>query len=76
MPIKIPMSEFLFKKVAGLKACNFIKKRLQHKCFSVKFVKFQRTPILKNIFERLLLIIYMPNDNLHVGRFLLSILFF
>ena len=25
-----------------LKACNFIKKRLQHKCFPVKFAKFLR----------------------------------
>ena len=33
-------------------ACNFIKKRLQHRCFPVKFVKFIRTPILKNIYER------------------------
>ena len=35
-------------------ACNFIKKRLQHRCFPVKFVKFLRTPTLKNICERLL----------------------
>ena len=27
-----------------LQACNFIKKRLQHRCFSVKCVKFLRTP--------------------------------
>ena len=32
---------------AGLKACNFIEKRLQHRCFSVKFPKFLRTPFLK-----------------------------
>ena len=31
------------------------KKRLQHKCFPVKFLKFLITPILKNICERLLL---------------------
>ena len=28
---------------------NFIKKRLQHRCFRVKFAKFLRTLILKNI---------------------------
>ena len=28
---------------------NFIKKRLQHSCFPVKFVNSLRTPILKNI---------------------------
>ena len=25
-------------------ACNFFKKRLQHRCFPVKFAKFLRTP--------------------------------
>ena len=40
-----------FYKVAGLKACNFIKKRLQHRCFSVEFAKFLRTPTLKKICE-------------------------
>ena len=30
--------------------CNFIKKRLQHRCFPVKFEKLLRTPILKNIY--------------------------
>ena len=34
----------LFDKVAGLQVCNFIKKRLQHRWFSVKIVKFLRTP--------------------------------
>ena len=33
----------------------FIKKRLQPSCFPEKFAKFVRTPILKNIYERLLL---------------------
>ena len=37
------------------KACNFIKKRLQHRCFAVKIAIFLRTPFLKNICERLLL---------------------
>ena len=27
-------------------ACNFIKKRLWHRCFSVNFAKFLRTPFL------------------------------
>ena len=34
---------------------NFFKKRLQHRCFPVKIAKVLRTPILKNICERLLL---------------------
>ena len=44
-----------FNKVAGLQACIFIKKKLQHRCFPVKFAKVLRTPILKIICERLLL---------------------
>ena len=34
---------------------KFIKKRLQHSCFPVKFEKILRTPNLKNICERLFL---------------------
>ena len=41
----------LFNKVVGV-ACSFIKKRFQHRCFLVKFL---RTPILRKICERLLL---------------------
>ena len=37
------------------KACNFITKQLQHKCFCVKFVTFLRTPILEKICKWLLL---------------------
>ena len=33
---------FLFNKAEGPQPCNFIEKRLQHKCFPVKFVKFFR----------------------------------
>ena len=36
--------ESLFNKVAVLKVCNFIEKRLQHRCFLVKFAKYFRTP--------------------------------
>ena len=45
---------FLKVFLKGLRACNFIKKRLQHRCFPVKFAKFLRIPILKNICKRLL----------------------
>ena len=41
--------ESLFNHVAGLKACNFIEKRPQCRCSPVKFEKFLRTSILKNI---------------------------
>ena len=37
-------------------ACNFIKERLRHMYFPVKFAKCLRAPILKNICERLLLL--------------------
>ena len=36
---KMPVLESLFNKVVTLKACNFIKKWLQHMCFPVKFAK-------------------------------------
>ena len=37
---KLPMLEFLFNNVAGLQACNFIKKRLQQTYFPVNLAKF------------------------------------
>ena len=43
---KTPVPESLFDKVVGLQACSFVKKRLQHRCFSVN-MKFLRTLILK-----------------------------
>ena len=36
---KTPVLESRFNKAAG-QAYNFIKKRLQHRCFSLKFAKF------------------------------------
>ena len=53
--MKAPVLEFLFDEVAGLQACSFIKKRLQQRRFPVHIAKFLRTPVLKNICERLLL---------------------
>ena len=46
----MPWSLFLIKLQA-----HVIKKRLQRRCFAVKFAKFLRAPILKNFCERLLL---------------------
>ena len=40
--------------VLSKKACNVIKKRLQHRCFPVNIAKFSRAPILKNIRKQLL----------------------
>ena len=54
---KTPVLEFLFYKVASLQACNVIKKKLLQRCFPMKYEKFLKTHILKNIYERLLLCI-------------------
>ena len=47
------MLESLFYKVASLQACNSLKKRLLHRCFLVKFLKFLRTPILKKDYRKI-----------------------
>ena len=38
----------LFNEIAGLKAYNFIKKRLQHRCFPVNIAKFVRTYFIEH----------------------------
>ena len=38
------MLESLFNKVASLRVCNLIKKRLQQRCSPVKFARFLRRP--------------------------------
>ena len=35
---------FLLDEVAHHQACNFVKKRLQHRCFTVNFAKFLKAP--------------------------------
>ena len=49
------MLEFLFNKAAGLKACNSFIKRLQLRCFPVKFAKFLKIPFFTEKFQWLLL---------------------
>ena len=49
------MPESLFIKVANLKPYNFIKKRLRHRCFPVKYATFLRAPFLQYAFGSLLL---------------------
>ena len=51
---KVPVLESLFHKIAGLKICNFIKKRLQHrrlqhKCFLVNIAKLLRTAFIEHL---------------------------
>ena len=45
---KTPVLESLFSKVASLEASNFIKKRLQYRCFHVNIAKFLRIFYIKN----------------------------
>ena len=72
-----PVLKYLFNR-ANFRG-NFIKKCLQHSCFFVEFAKFLRTPILKNICERLLLkpvqiSLGLPFfDNLHLWLKLLHV---
>ena len=49
------MFESLCNKVAGQKACNFIKYRLEHRCFSVNIAKSLRTAFFIEHLWRLLL---------------------
>ena len=56
---KAPMLDFLFNKVEVLKACNFIK-RDSNIGVPVNIAKFLKTPILKNICERLLMQMFNP----------------
>ena len=49
---KTSVLKSLFNKVAGHQNCNFIKKRLQQRCFPVKFSKLLRTLFLQNMSHR------------------------
>ena len=61
------MLDSLFNKAAGPQTLNFFKKGLQHKCFPSNFAKFLRTPILKKICERLLLVKITVSDRKQNG---------
>ena len=52
---KLLCQNLFFNKVAGLRPATLFKKRLWHRYFPVNFVKFLRTPFLKNTSRRLLL---------------------
>ena len=52
---KTSVLQSLFNKVEGLKACNFIKKKLQRRCFPVKFAKFLCAPFFREHLRWLLL---------------------
>ena len=61
------MPEFIYNKLAGLKPCNFIKKRLWYRCFPVNFAKFLKTPILMNIFERIIVGYEAMKQYVHIN---------
>ena len=48
---KTSVLESLLNKVAGLKVCSSIKKKLQHRCLPGKFANFLRKPFLQNSFS-------------------------
>ena len=45
----MPLLESLFSKATGLKAGNFIKKKLQYRYFLVRFAQFFKNPYLQNL---------------------------
>ena len=45
----------LFHKVVGLRTATLLKKRLWHRCFSVNFAKFLKTPFFTEHLQGLLL---------------------
>ena len=47
--LQTPVLRSGFNGVADFQESNFIKKRLQHRCFLVEFMKFLRTPSLKSV---------------------------
>ena len=59
--------ESLFNKLRYLQACSFIKKRLQHWYFPVKFPKLLRTSILRNTYKKLLLFVSPQNTIANSG---------
>ena len=57
--------EPLFNKVAGRKTWNFIKKRLQYRCFPVKFANFLTTPSFTEHLRQLLLAFFLNKMKTH-----------
>ena len=47
-------SSLFFNENTSPQFCNFIKKRLQHRCFPANIAKFLKALVLKNICELLL----------------------
>ena len=58
--------EMFCKKGVLKRPATLLKKRLQHRCFPVKFAKLLRTPALKNI-EHFLKMEYIKNLNIEIS---------
>ena len=59
----------MFFKIGVLQVCNFIKKRLQHRCFPVKLAKFLKTPFFKEqLWWLLLYILYTHGVTCNLSR--------
>ena len=56
-----------FNKVAGLTPATLFKKRLWHRCFSVIFTKFLRTPFSQNTSKRQLLVFQVKQFERYIG---------
>ena len=59
----------LEKVFLGLRPATLFKKRLRHRCFSVNFVKFLRTPFSQNTSEGLFLVYLEIYQNMTDGKF-------
>ena len=57
--MKTPVLQLHGSKVAGLRACSFVAKRLQQKCFPVKFAKFLEHLFWKNLWTA----VFVLKDN-------------
>ena len=75
-PVLKPLLWRGWNKVKGLKAFNFIKKILQHRCFLENTAKFLITPDLKNICVRLLLKIikkgFLGKPTSHIDHYIIN----
>ena len=67
------MCSSLSNTMAGLQACNFIKKRLQCRCFPANIAKLLRTSVLKNTCERQPILIFLRQYNVAVFHITYSV---
>ena len=67
-------AEVFFEQSCRPEVFNFIKKKLQHRCFAVNFTKFLKTPIQLEVWERLPLDWFI-NAKILNGFYKLSIIF-